>query len=282
MQNVDVSARVWDHLLAIRAGKACACCGGPWSAGERGALDLYGPLARRDLEPVVVGQIGQSLDGRIATEAGDAADVSGPDGLAHLHRMRALVNGVVIGIGTALHDNPRLTVRLCDGPDPARIVIDPKGRLPDDAPVLGADGTRCVIVQAVARPRAAHVEVLQMPLVDSKFQPDAILQGLRAIGLDHLLIEGGGITLAGFLDAGHLCRLQVAVAPLVIGNGPAALTRTTRQAKLADCLRPETRVFALGSDVVFDCGLSDAARAANAPQHRAPVGPATADGRATD
>ncbi|WP_019954721.1 RibD family protein [Yoonia vestfoldensis] len=271
MQNVEVTPRVWDHLLAIRAGTACACCGGPWSAGERGALDLYGPLARRDLGPVVVAQIGQSLDGRIATVSGDAADVSGPDGLAHLHRIRALMSGVVIGVGTALHDNPRLTVRLCDGPNPARIVIDPKARLSDDAPVLHDDGTRCIVVQGVDHPRPSHVEVLKLPLVDDKFQPEAILQGLRGIGLQHLLIEGGGITIAGFLDAGHLCRLQVAIAPLVIGNGPAALTSTIQQTRLADCLRPETRVFGLGSDVVFDCGLTSAARDATVPKHGVPV-----------
>lgn len=269
MQNVDVTPRVWDHLLAVRAGQACTCCGGPWSAGERGALDLYGPLARRDLGPVVVAQIGQSLDGRVATVSGDAADVSGPDGLAHLHRMRALMSGVVIGIGTALHDHPRLTVRLCDGPNPARIVIDPKGRLPDDAPVLDDDGTRCIIVQAVDRARAAHVEVLKLPAPDGKFAPETIVQGLARIGLDHLLIEGGGITIAGFLDAGRLCRLQVAVAPLVIGNGPNALTRTTPQARLSDCLRPQTRVFGLGSDVVFDCGLTATAQDATKPLHAA-------------
>lgn len=267
MQNVDVTNKVWDHLLAIRAGNACVCCGGPWSAGERGALDLYAPLARRDLGPTVIAQIGQSLDGRVATVAGDASDVSGPDGHAHLHRMRALVDGVVIGIGTALHDHPRLTVRLCPGQNPARVVIDPSARLPDNAPVLRADGTRSIIIQAVIQPRPHHVEVLQLPLVDGKFSPDAILRGLRQAGLSSVLIEGGGITIASFLDAEVLGRLQVAVSPLVIGSGPIALTRKVQHAKLADCLRPDTRVFGLGTDVVFDCGLTDSAYAATIPPH---------------
>lgn len=271
MQNVDVTDRVWTHLLAIRDGKACACCGGPWSAGEHAALDLYAPLARRDLGPAVVAQIGQSLDGRVATAAGDASDVSGPDGHAHLHRMRALVDGVVIGIGTALHDNPQLTVRLCDGVSPARVVIDSKARLPDDAPVLRDDGTRCIVVQGVDHPRPAHVEVVQLPRSSGKFDPAQILQALQHAGLQNVLIEGGGITIARFLDAGHLGRLQVAISPLVIGSGPVALTRSIRHNKLADCLRPETRVFGLGSDVVFDCGLTQAAQAATLPAHPAPV-----------
>lgn len=267
MQNVTVTPDVWAHTLAVRSGRACACCG-VWTDGERAALALYGPLARRDLGPVAVAQIGQSLDGRVATVAGDARDVSGPDGLAHLHRMRALVDGVVIGVGTALHDNSRLTVRLCSGPNPARIVIDPRGRLPDDAPALRQDGTRRLVVQAVDKPRPAGVEIIRLPLVDGLFRPAAILDALHKAGLPNLLIEGGGITIAGFLEAGLLTRLQVAVAPLLIGAGPASLTTRVPQTKLSDCIRPDMRVFGLGSDVLFDCGLSPQAAAATLPLHK--------------
>lgn len=266
MQSVTVTPKVWERILAVRSGRACACCG-VWTARERAALALYGPLARRDLGPVAVAQIGQSLDGRVATVAGDARDVSGPDGLAHLHRMRALVDGVVIGVGTALHDNSRLTVRLCSGPNPARIVIDPKGRLPDDAAAWRHDGTRCLVVQAVDMARPAGVEIIRLPLIDGVFRPASILNALHEGGLPNLLIEGGGITIAGFLEAGLLTRLQVAVAPLLIGAGPASLTTRMPQMKLADCIRPDMRVFGLGSDVLFDCGLSPQAAAATLPLH---------------
>lgn len=275
LQDVTVSPAVWDRILAVRAGQDCLCCG-PWSAGERSALALYGPLARRDLGPMIVAQIGQSLDGRVATLSGDARDVSGPDGLAHLHRMRALVDGVVIGVGTALHDDSRLTVRLCDGPNPARIVIDPRGRLPDSAKVFWADGTRRIVIQAVDRPRPPGVEVLRLPLVQGGFDPAAVIAALQAAGLHSLLIEGGGITIGNFLAAGLLTRLQIAMAPLLIGGGPSALTLNIPQDKLADCIRPATRVFGLGSDIVFDCGLSPAASAATLPMHAAQNGPGDA------
>lgn len=266
MHSVTVTPEVWDRILAIRSGRACSCCGA-WSDGERAALDLYGPLARRDLGPVTFGQIGQSLDGRVATVSGDARDVSGPDGLAHLHRMRALADGVVIGVGTALHDKPRLTVRLCSGPNPARIVIDPNARLPDDAAVLRADGARRFVIQAVDQARPAGVEVIRLPLVNGVFAPAAILSALREAGLSSLLIEGGGITIAGFLEAQLLTRIQIAVAPLLIGAGRAALTTANPRLTLAECIRPETRVFGLGSDVLFDCGLTPLANAAALPIH---------------
>lgn len=270
MLGVDVTPRVWERLLAVRRGLACPCCG-TWSPGERGALDLYGPIARRDLGPVTVAQIGQSLDGRVATVTGDARDVSGPDGLAHLHRVRALVDGVVIGVRTALHDRPRLTVRLCPGDNPARIVVDPRGRLPDDAPLLADDGAPRIMVQAVRRARPRGVTVLRLRPRGGQLQPDEIAGALRAQGLQSLLIEGGGITIARFLEAECLTRLQVAIAPLLIGGGPQGLSMPTPTERLAHAIRPETRAFSLGSEVVFDCGLTAQAAAGTRAVHGGPL-----------
>src|SRR5436190_19787746 len=109
----------------------------------------FGPLRRGTIDHlVVVGQIGQSIDGRIATVTGHAKYINGTAGLAHLHRLRALVDAVLVGIGTAVADNPQLTVRRVAGPSPARIVLDPKGRLPADARVLTADGARRIVIAA--------------------------------------------------------------------------------------------------------------------------------------
>jgi len=263
---VDVSAPVWDRLLAVRQGAACSCCG-YWTPGEQAALELYGPLARRDLGPFVVAQIGQSLDGRIATVTGDARDISGPDGLAHLHRMRALSDAVIIGVETALHDTPRLTVRLCRGEHPARVVIDPRGRLPDDAPVLADDGTPRIVVQAVDRVRPGGVTTIKLQSRERQIRPAEIVSALNARGLHNLLVEGGGRTIAGFIEAGILTRLQVAIAPLLIGDGPQGLTLATPTERLANAIRPDTRAFCLGSDVVFDCGLSKDATLGRQPIH---------------
>ena len=217
--------------------------------------ELYGPVADRVDGPTVIGQIGQSLDGRIATVSGDARDVSGPDGLAHLHRLRALADGVIIGVRTALQDSPRLTVRLCDGPHPARIVIDPRGRLPDDAPVFADDGVRRLVIQAVDQPRSPGIEVIRLEATDGRLDPHDIAGALHGAGLHTLLVEGGGFTISQFVDAGLLDRLHVAVAPLLIGGGSQGLTLPSPPDTLAEALQPETTVFSLGSDVVFDCVL---------------------------
>ncbi len=147
---------------------------------------------------------------------------------------------------TAVADNPRLSVRLVDGPNPARVVIDPRGRLPDGAALLdGGDGVRRVLIQACDRPRARGIEVVRLPAVDGWIAPTDIHAALTDLGFARALIEGGGITIAGFLEAGLLQRLHVAISPLIIGAGPSGLRTTTPVACLADALRPETCVYGL-------------------------------------
>src|ERR1700745_2809438 len=101
----------------------------------------FGPLRQGAVDYlVVVGQIGQSIDGRIATVTGHSKYINGPAGLTHLHRLRALADAAVGGLAPALAAAPQLTVRRVAGPSPALIVLDPRGRLPAGARILGADG----------------------------------------------------------------------------------------------------------------------------------------------
>jgi riboflavin-specific deaminase-like protein len=252
MQKIDVTPRVWNRILDVREDRGCLCRN-DWSEGEEQALALYGALAQPQTETQVIAQIGQSLDGRIATVSGDAQDISGVDGLAHLHRLRSLSDAVVIGVQTALHDNPRLTVRLARGKNPVRVVIDPSGRLPNDIGLLQDRSARRIVIQSVDMARPDDVEVIKLPRT-RWISPRHILSALHQRGLNRILIEGGGVTIAQFLEAGVLTRLHVAVAPLLIGAGPQGLTMSP-VASLADALRPRTDVYSLGSDVLFDCML---------------------------
>src|SRR5579875_803798 len=185
---------------------------GPWA-------ELFAPIRRGTVDDLmVVGQIGQSLDGRTATVSGHSRYVNGPAGLAHLHRLRALVDAVVVGVGTVVADDPQLTVRRVAGPQPARVVID-------------------------------------LPLSDGRFAPPAVLGALAARGLRRVLVEGGAETLSRFLAARCLDRLHVIVAPVILGSGRASLVLP--QIETADqALRIPTSVHRIGSDILFDCDLS--------------------------
>jgi diaminohydroxyphosphoribosylaminopyrimidine deaminase/5-amino-6-(5-phosphoribosylamino)uracil reductase len=204
--------------------------------------DLFEPLRAGTVDDlVVVGQIGQSLDGRIATENGHSHYINGPEGLAHLHRLRSLVDAVVVGIGTALADDPQLTVRRVAGPHPARVVIDPRGRLPSCARLLTDDGIRRLVVTT----EGARSEC-----------PSSVeLIAFAARGFRRILIEGGAHTVSRFLAANCLDRLHVVVAPLILGSGPAGIALAP-VARVEDGMRPPMRAHILGDEVLWDCDLS--------------------------
>jgi diaminohydroxyphosphoribosylaminopyrimidine deaminase / 5-amino-6-(5-phosphoribosylamino)uracil reductase len=218
----------------------------------------FGPLRKGTVDDlVVVGQIGQSIDGRIATVTGHSKYINGPAGLAHLHRLRALVDAVLIGIGTAVADDPLLTVRRCAGTSPARIVLDPRGRLSPDAKVLTDDGVRRLVITAdgVGPTLPKDVEIVKVPAPGGDVAPAAILTALWEQGFRRILIEGGAHTVSRFIAAGCLDRLHVMVAPIVLGSGQAGITLTPIQT--ADqALKAPMRAHLIGDEVLLDCDLT--------------------------
>lgn len=220
--------------------------------------ERFGPLKTGAVDDlVVVGQFGQSLDGRVATETGHSHYINGPAGLAHLHRLRALVDVVVVGVSTALADNPQLTVRHVGGPCPARAVIDPRGRMNADAKLFARDGVhRLVITAEGTRPALpAGVECVSLPATDGAIAPAAILAALAERGFRRMLIEGGSHTVSRFIAAGCLDRLHIVVAPIILGAGRGGVALEP-VASCADALRPPMRLHRLDGEVLFDCDLS--------------------------
>lgn len=220
--------------------------------------ERFGPLRQGTIDDlVVVGQIGQSIDGRIATVTGHSKYINGPAGLAHLHRLRALVDAVLIGIGTAVADDPLLTVRRCTGPSPARIILDPRGRLPPAAKVLNEDGVRRLVITAEGvRPKLpAGVEIVEIATRNGEIAPAAILAALRERGLARVLIEGGAHTVSRFIAAGCLDRLHVMMAPIMLGAGQTGVT--LKPIDRADqALRAPMRAHLIGEEVLLDCDLT--------------------------
>jgi diaminohydroxyphosphoribosylaminopyrimidine deaminase/5-amino-6-(5-phosphoribosylamino)uracil reductase len=220
--------------------------------------DVFGPLRKGTVDDLmIVGQIGQSLDGRIATESGHSKYINGPAGLMHLHRLRALVDAVVVGVGTAIADDPQLTVRKVAGPQPARVVIDPKGRLGAGARMFADNGVRRLLItaQGARCTSPSGVEIVALPTVEGQLAPSAILAALAACGMRRILIEGGANTVSRFLAAGCLDRLHVMVAPIILGaGGPGLIVPPLERADQA--LRMPIRVHKIEDDVLFDCDLS--------------------------
>jgi riboflavin-specific deaminase-like protein len=167
------------------------------------------------------------------------------------------MDGVVIGVGTAIADDPLLTVRRVPGPQPVRVVVDPRGRLAADARIFAADGIRRVLITAHGTPCAPPpgVEVVALPLVNGQLAPAAILTALATRGMRRVLIEGGADTVSRFLAAGCLDRLHVVVSPIIIGSGRESVILPEIKS-IGHALRPPIRVHLIDDEVLFDCDLS--------------------------
>ncbi|WP_051328826.1 RibD family protein [Geminicoccus roseus] len=221
-------------------------------AGWSGIWQLYLEPRQATADGLyVIAHLGQSLDGKIAAANGQSCFVTGEDDLLHMHRLRALVDAVVVGAGTVFHDDPRLTVRLCHGPSPVRVVLDPSRRLGTDYRVFRDDGPRTLLLTLPGRGgngRHGRAEVLEVGAADDGcYCPRAVLGVLAAQGLPRLMIEGGGATVARFWQARCLDRLDLCIAPVIIGKGRDALPLPSVQSMdEAERFQPER--LALGPD----------------------------------
>jgi diaminohydroxyphosphoribosylaminopyrimidine deaminase/5-amino-6-(5-phosphoribosylamino)uracil reductase len=223
-------------------------------------LDLYLPLCSATVRrPIVVGHLGQSLDGFIATESGDSQFVTGQANVVHMHWLRGLCDAVVVGAGTVAADDPQLTTRHVAGPNPLRVVFDPSRRLTPHYKVFTDAVAPTLYVCRQEHLAAGETRMGQAPAVglsaaEPGGDPAALMRLLEARGCARVFIEGGGVTVSAFLEAGLLDRLHLAVAPVIIGQGRPAI-RLRPPVELSECARPAYRVFRMGGDVLFDCDL---------------------------
>ena len=240
----------------------------PADDGRSDLLNLYLPIcSATSARPVTVGHLGQSLDGFIATPSGDSQMVTGGDNIVHLHRMRALCDAVLVGAGTVAADDPLLTTRHVPGSNALRVVFDPRRSLTPDFRLFNDDTSPVLYVCGRTRvtPGESHVGAAAIAPIEEGEPADEASQTirlLRARGCSRVFVEGGGVTVSRFLEANLLDRLQIAIAPVLIGDGRPAV-RLTPHVRLSDCRRPSYRVYRMGGDVLFDCDLG--ASADNAP-----------------
>jgi riboflavin-specific deaminase-like protein len=210
--------------------------------------------------PRVTIHYAQTLDGRIATRTGHSQWISCDASLQMAHRLRAEHRGIMVGVGTILADNPRLTVRLVPGDSPVRIVVDSTLRMPLDANVLTDRAAHTVVattsratrerLQAVrqcgaevvvaAQDRAGRVDLLDL------------LKQLEPLGVESVLIEGGAALITSALQDGLVNRLIVCIAPKLIGSGTEAVGNLDIQ-RMSDALTFARSSFTtMGEDIIFD------------------------------
>ncbi|MGO8920416.1 MAG: RibD family protein [Stellaceae bacterium] len=252
----------WESLLALRHRGGSA----PVQRSEEppavaALLELYLPFAQvPPRRRFAVAHLGQSLDGRIAAASGASRWVTGEADLIHTHRMRALADAIIVGAGTIRHDDPLLTVRRCGGAHPVRVVIDAERRLGAGHRVFQDPSAPTLLLACADRvrpgERLGEAALVGLPRGPDGLAPSDIAAALAERGLHFLFIEGGGITISRFLAAGALDRLQITVAPILLGSGKPSLTLPEIAAP-DEGLRPQLRRFSLGRDMLYECIFRD-------------------------
>lgn len=190
-------------------------------AGEEAArrLNRWYITSRTEGRPRVLYKWAATLDGAVGPASGTSGTISGEAAHRRVHGLRATLDAVLVGSGTVLADDPRLTVRLVRGRDPLRVVADRRARTPLTARVLPA----LILVGADAPPprlaslRAAGAEIA---LAET---PEQILAELQRRGCLSVLLEGGPHLAAAFFAAGLIDEVAAVVAPALAGGGLPAL-----------------------------------------------------------
>lgn len=215
--------------------------------------------------PFVTVKLAQTLDGRIATATGDSQWISGPSSLKLAHKLRGEHDAIMVGIGTVLRDDPRLTVRLVNGRDPLRVILDSSLRLPAEARVLAggaAQNTLVITTTAADLERTAEIErlgaeVLKVESAAGRSGVDVrkALENLGGRGISSVLVEGGAATVTSLLAALLVDRMVVAIAPKIIGRGTDAIGDLGIE-HLKDAITFSSfKTRRLGPDIIVDARL---------------------------
>jgi diaminohydroxyphosphoribosylaminopyrimidine deaminase/5-amino-6-(5-phosphoribosylamino)uracil reductase len=239
-----------DALVAAGVSRVVAACGDPHPlvagrgfarltvAGVEVAVGLREAAARAlnraflhavtRGRPHVTLKAAMTLDGKIAATDGSSQWITGEPARLEAHRLRFVADAVLVGIGTVLADDPRLTVRhpALPAKEPLRVVADSRLRIPADARVLAAgEPGRTVIACVAPAPggraaalRAAGTRVLELPGSDGRVDLVALLAALGALGVLAVLAEGGGELGAGLVAAGLVDRVAFFIAPRLLGG----------------------------------------------------------------
>ncbi len=212
----------------------------------------------RTSRPFVTAKIAVSLDGRAAAADGSSQWITGPTARRDAHRMRASADAVLVGVGTVLHDNPQLTVRLRGyrGRQPLRIVLDSSCRTPTDAAILDDEAPTLIVTTDKATPeveetlRSRGGEVVRLPARDGRVDLNGVLEMLGHRGVTDLLIEGGPTVIGDVVERSLADRYVFYVAPKLLGSGGPGAVSALVAPTIADAreLRVES-VRHIGADL---------------------------------
>lgn len=209
--------------------------------------------------PHIVLNAGMTLDGKIASKTRNA-EISCVEDLERVHKLRKRVDAIMVGIGTVLDDDPRLTVHKIPGEkedNPLRVVVDSTGRTPLDARVLNGDAKTVIAVsEAAEKDKIKKIEETANVVVcgKSKVNLECLMDELYKMGIESLLLEGGATLNWGMLEEGLIDEVRVAISPTIVGGKDAlSLVEGAGFEKIKEGVKLKLKKhYRLGSDLILE------------------------------
>ncbi len=163
-----------------------------------------------------IGQIGQSLDAKIALNNGNSHYINEKESITYLHCLRSISDGVLVGVNTIIKDNPLLTTRKIKGQNPIRLVIDPSLKLTNKYKIFKDKNTNIVLTNSNKKKNLNNTIIVKLPKKNFTL---GIYKFLKKSSLKYILIEGGPTTLSYFIELKLINYLQFIISPTLIGSG---------------------------------------------------------------
>ena len=193
-----------------------------------------------------IGQIGQSLDGKIALNNGSSHYINEKESITYLHCLRSISDGVLVGVNTIIKDNPLLTTRKIKGPNPIRLIIDPSLKLTNKYKIFKDDNKNIIFTNSSKEKKFINTTIVKFP---KKNFTQNIYDYLEKTSLQTILIEGGPTTLSHFIELKLLNYMQFIISPTIIGSGIDSV-RLKPISDLKNALRAKNTICKLGKEII--------------------------------
>lgn len=211
--------------------------------------------------PFVILKYAMTMDGKTATACGDSRWITNKKSRHYVHRLRASVDAIMVGVGTVLADDPQLSARIPRGKDPLRVVVDSSLRISPDARMLHQESPAATLIatfsddaERSARLEAVGAEVLRCNERDGRVDLHDLLVRLGARGVQSVLLEGGSALAGEALRAGLIDKFILFYAPKLLGGSDGfGLFSGPSVERMDDCFRLKTEaVRRFGDDIMIE------------------------------
>ena len=211
----------------------------------RQCCEILLPLIRKK-DRVFIGQIGQSLDAKIALNNGNSHYINEKESITYLHCLRSISDGVLVGVNTIIKDNPLLTTRKIKGQNPIRLIIDPSLKLTNKYKIFKDKNSNIVFTTSNKKKNLKNTTIVKLPKKDFTL---GVYKFLKKSSLKYILIEGGPTTLSHFIEQNLINYMQFIISPTLIGSGINSV-KLKPITNLKKAIRRKSNFAKLGKEIV--------------------------------